>query len=244
LPETTESIIDVLFSALGDPDDQIKQRALVAVGNLKIKTPTVVQKVLEMLDEEDNKYVRVRAIEYLRKIESREQVVIDSLLSSLMDRTWDVREKSAEVLGILNLRDEHIIEKLTQIRKLEKNETVRMQLLSALENIGIQTPELSQTLFDILNSSEEHHSNLKIQAAHTILKFGGENEEVIERVLQLFESSANDWVREMAALILGNMLKKNKKVIDVLAKSLITDLSDSVRFQIAESLIRIENLRE
>jgi len=106
LGSTEQKVIDALVEALHDSSPWVRRYSAKSLGNLMkkvapdfAKRPVVTNALIQILDSNDDKSVRVEAIRALGPLGAKDQKVASALVSSSNDVLPGVRMEVAEALG-------------------------------------------------------------------------------------------------------------------------------------------------
>jgi len=135
--------IDPLVESLGDPNKDVRNAAVEAIGKLG-GDPRAVELLLDFLKDKRS-IIREEAASALGKVGHKNAV--DPLIQALKDESWLVRQNAATSLGMIP--DARAVEPLIQVLK-DEDKDIRQIAVSALGNIGDAraTEALIQTLKD------------------------------------------------------------------------------------------------
>jgi HEAT repeat protein len=149
----------------------------------------------------------------------------------LADDDPDIRPKAIEVVA-----DTKLIKLMPKVKRLLKDESVRVRFLAALAAGDL---EYSLARSDIEQLLEDEDENVRIAAAYAMYKFGlHENFKIIRKAI----ASNDQTVRANAALLLGKC--GDRSVLKFLWWTMgRKDSADKVKFNAAEAIARLGDER-
>ena len=214
----SEAAIPGLLTALEDPNNQVRLRTAMALG--QIGSEAAIAALLTALEDPNNE-VRGNAVAALRQIGS--EAAIAALLTALEHPNNEVRGNAALALG--QIGGEAVIAALLTALEHPNNE-VRWSAAAALGQIGSEA-----AIPSLLTALEHPNNEVRWRAAMALGKIGGEVA-AIPRLLIALENADAD-VRRTAASALGQIGG------EVAIPGLLTALEDSddqVRWRAASAL--------
>ena len=226
IPEMTA----VLINALGDEVSDVRQRAVMALGDLVGHTGLEVITVLIKALKHKNSRVRENAVWILGNLGHASPEIITGLTKALGDEDSGVKKNAAEALGKLGDASSEVITGLTKALG-DEDSGVRKNAAEALGKLGDASSEVITGLTKALGDED---SGVRKNAAEALGKLGDANSKVITALIKALKHK-NPRARKNAVWILGNLRHASSEVITVLTKAL-GDEDSGVRKNAAEAL--------
>ncbi len=231
-------LIPAMLEALGDPDEEVRTAAAVALG--KFRAPAAVPKLLEMRAKDNVKQVREAAM--LGLLLMRDDGLKEFFRGVANDDREDRRDRGFAVLAAGFLRD---VEFLHQI--LEKGEqtlngsntAVDELVACAALGLGLGGEPEQAAVLAVLAVDERRPKQARGYAGGSIGRLG--NPTALPELLSLIrDGDAEDLARVGAAIGSGALVvRDDTAIIDLLGSKAQRDKNGGVRTLLAMSLGRI-----
>ena len=244
---TDKSLLENLFQALHDKDDNIRSAAvdsLEKIGIANPNTPGLIRSLLLALQDEDGgvQYLAMEALEKIGVIVPTIKELAPGLLQLLhSDKDWHIRCLVAELLGVIGRvipdKDKIVISLLKamrDIRKGPKEIEVRKAAIQALGVIGAINPNVQGLVVGLLQAVLDKEKAIRSRAADALGEVGETAPNYVEIIDALFGAlnDKDEWVKKNAARALTKIAAvapdKKRFVIEllkVLSKSFFSTLN-------------------
>ncbi len=221
--------IPELTKALSDSNENVRESAAYALGNLGEHAKEAVPELTKALSD-SNEEVRARAAWALGEMGGHAKEAVPELTKALSDSNEEVRGSAAYALGNLG---EHAKEAVPELAKAlsDSNDWVRARTAHALENLGEHAKEAAPELAKALSDSDEI---VRARAAEALGTLGEHAKEAAPELAKAL-SDSDKYVRARAAWALGKMGGYAKEAVPELTKAL-SDSNENVRARAAEAL--------
>lgn len=206
------SAIKDLLGALRDRDWWVRVRAADALGT--IGGPKVIEAVLALVKDPDT-FIRRCAIEILNSVRTqiRDDRAFSSLMDSLNDNDWWVRERAIDALG--GLGDTRAVPKLLEM--IERDVKAAPVAIRALASLG--DPKAIRPLLAHLRSQEKP---VRVETIRALATLANESHaEIIQHALTEVLRGAPEDLRDLADQSLRTVTAKFGKLVmspDALAR--------------------------
>ena len=209
--------VGALVAALADVNIYVRRNAVVALGQVGVVWPTMVEDLLHVRIDTDT-FMRPNFATALRQIGIATPTVIEGLLNVLTDIDANVRSAAASALGDVGQATPPVIEGLLNALT-DTDANVRSAAARALGDVGQATPPVVEGLLNALTDTDAH---VRSEAARALGDVGQAIPVVVDELLTALTDTA--WqVRYSAANALGKLGQTTPGVV----KGLLTALADA-----------------
>ena len=175
-----DEVATILLQAVKDTDLEIKEQAVIALGQIQSGRAEIVSAILAALRDEDMR-VREVAAAAVKEVEVEKESVVEALIISLEDKAGRVRERAAMVLGQIGVGESKVI--LALLKRL-RNDKVRAReragAITALGQVGAGEEGILPVLLRELRDTNEDVR----EAAARVLRQVTIGEKVVPALLQ------------------------------------------------------------
>ncbi|MDF3055044.1 MAG: hypothetical protein K0Q74_951, partial [Gammaproteobacteria bacterium] len=201
------------FLLLQGEEPEIKQAIAEALYKLSKLSKTVFQTLLNILQDQDEKWqVRQVAAIALGKLSNPSDVAIYALRCALRDQSYHVRAAAAQALGKLNNQNHAVTEALLWSVLMDEDPIARQSAVEALGNLKNLSVVVVQTLLDVL---QDERVNMRQSAIKALAKLENPNAVVIQALLEALQDGKQA-VRQDSVEALGKLNNPTVAVIQAL----------------------------
>lgn len=241
--------IDILLSALREPNTYIKAAAINALEYLGKERPQIIEALLLTLSDSDF-FIRKESILALEKLGKDHPQVVEALLSLLSDPDYRVAEAAASTLGRLDRRELQIIDALN-VALDNPYGSVRCAAAHALVQLGRIDPLVLDCL---LSSLADTDADIWEAATDSLVLAGKTQPDIVSYLIaalsdtsssKLLQRTSNNYRQrlyssylEKALILLKNVKTGQSQIIDNLF-SLLSDHVIHIRIEAAQALGQI-----
>lgn len=231
-----EQILDKLYSALEDDDDEIRRGAISIITEIDFKTKKTAKLICKILKDKDISEIEINALYLLEKIGRNARESVPILLKLLKDKVpphdahWDRHNAVIRALGSIGEGQEVIFTlcKTLKIPELGANSAI------ALGKIGLDAfPYVNK----FIKSEDSSERALAIGALGIM---GSNNPAIIIPIICKSFDDTDSLVRRFAIQALVNIKAKEKRAFSCLEKAL-NDSDKYVRIDACQALWFLES---
>ncbi len=217
--------------------------AVSSLGKIGTGNKTAIAALEKLIESGETLLLRKEALESLGKIEPTNPTIIRASVS-LMEKTQDeaIHREAAETLGNLDPGNPQAIKALTKLLKLSKDNFTRRQAAASLGKIDPGNLEALTTLMQLIQGTED--PDIASLAADSLGEIAINNPAAIATLIRLLQTSDHLETQRCAIKSLGKIAIASESAVTVFTKLLLDSPEESLRIQIAESLIGIVSVNQ
>ncbi|MBW4474948.1 MAG: HEAT repeat domain-containing protein [Stenomitos rutilans HA7619-LM2] len=198
----------------------------------------MIRILVQVLETNQDKNIRRRAVESLSKIGAGNERAIQALvqiLETIQDR--HIHWITAKSLGEIGMGNERAIQALVQILKTTQDQHVHWITAESLGKVNSDNERAVQALIQILEATQDEDTSWI--TASILGKISPDNERAIQALVQILETTQDEDTRWRVIDKLGEIGTGNERAIQALVQILETTQDEDTRLIATENLGKI-----
>jgi RNA polymerase sigma factor (sigma-70 family) len=160
--------VAAVTAAVTDDDPDVRARAIGLLGEWGKNAREAAPQLLKAALDDPNANCRVQALDALRSLQPRADVIVPGLKKLLKEKDAPVRQRAIALLGGLGKGARDAVPDLAVALQHDPNQGLRLEIADALGSIGPAAKEAIPALTEVVNSYPQ--SELSARAAKALLK--------------------------------------------------------------------------